>query len=94
MKIVNRALQRNDSKPSVLGRSNTHSEPKQRVRASIRVYHAFSRALNYSFIILTSSLPQIRQINVDAEVQKRERVDIERKVQSQNIKCQLVPYVG
>lgn len=51
MKIVNRALQRHDSKPSVLGRSNTHSEPKQR----------------------------IRQINVDAEVQKRERVDIERK---------------
>jgi len=51
MKIVNRALQRNDSKPNVLGRSNTRSEPKQR----------------------------IRQINIDAEVQKRERLDIERK---------------
>jgi len=50
--------------------------------------------LNYSFIILSSSLPQIRQINIDAEVQKRERLDIERKVQSQNTECRLVPYVG
>ena len=92
MKIFNRALQRNDSKPSVLGRSNTHSEPQQRVRQAYSCLSCLSvAALNYSFIILTSSLPQIRQINVDAEVQKRERVDIERKVQSQTSNASSFP---